>query len=131
MIVIPGNTIVYFDVDDTLVMWDPPKDKLEAEGIDVICPAGLICVDGNLEQAPGFKAKLLPHKKHIEKLKKHKMRGHTVVVWSAGGYDWAEAAIKVLQLEKYVDVVISKPKWAYDDMPPERILPTIQWDKDE
>lgn len=127
MIVIPGNTIVYFDCDDTLVRWNPTSEQLNKEGIAIECPAGLICVDDELVPAPSWIARVVPHKKHIDQLIRHKMRGHTVVVWSAGGYDWAEQVVKTLQLEQYVDLVISKPKWIYDDVPANQILPTIQW----
>lgn len=131
MLVIPGNTITYFDVDETLVFWNATKEQLDRDGIEIECPSGFICLDGELKQVPPWTAKVLPHKKHIEQLKKHKMRGHTIVVWSAGGYDWAEAAVKILKLEQFVDVVISKPRWAYDDMPADRIITDITWMKDE
>jgi phosphoglycolate phosphatase-like HAD superfamily hydrolase len=131
MIVIPSNKSVWFDVDDTLVMWDPSQEELDTKGIEIECPAGFTCVDGELTACPKWKAKVVPHEKHIQMLKLHKLRGHTVVVWSAGGYDWAEVAVKALKLEQYVDLVVCKPTWAYDDQPPERILPSIQWKEDK
>ena len=48
----------------------------------------------------------------------HRSRDHTIVVWSAGGYKWAEAAVKALGLTKFVDVVMCKPSWIYDDLDP-------------
>lgn len=132
MIVIPSVNSVFWDVDDTLVLWNPTKEQLEKDGIDFECPAGLFLnEENNVTPGKPWTARLVPHKTHIEQLKKHKMRGHMIVVWSAGGYDWAEAVVKRLGLEQYVDVVISKPTWAYDDMPAERILPKVQWMKDE
>lgn len=57
------------------------------------------------------------HLPHVETIKDFKARGHTVVVWSAGGSEWAEAVIEALELEQYVDLVISKPDWFVDDKP--------------
>ena len=131
MIKIPGDRTVFCDVDDTLLMWNPSKEDLEARGISVHCP-GSLCTDedGVISKTEGFTERLLPHRKHVEQLIKHKMRGHTIVVWSAGGVDWAEAAVKALFLTNIVDVVMSKPAWAYDDLQPNEFI-KVQWLKDE
>lgn len=133
MIVVPCKNAVFFDVDDTLVSWNASPEDLEARGVDFTCPGSMhdIDNDGNPVYCPPWKELLLPHRKHIEQLKKHKMRGHTVVVWSAGGYDWAAAVVKALGLESYVDLVISKPIWTYDDLQPSEFIPKPQWMKDE
>lgn len=133
MIVIPCTQPTFFDVDDTLVMWNSTPEELETRGVDFTCPGSLVTIDEDGEQgfAPEWKTRLLPHRKHIEQLKKHKLRGHTVVVWSAGGYDWAAAVVKALGLETFVDLVISKPTWAYDDLQPNEFIPKPQWMKDE
>lgn len=110
MIVLPSEQIVYFDVDDTIIIWDVPK-HLEDKTI----------VFDNF----GVPVKLLPHFKHIEQMKKHKARGHVIVCWSAGGYAWAEAVVKTLNLEQYVDLVLSKPNWVYDDLPASEFIPEI------
>lgn len=57
------------------------------------------------------------HVPHVETIKDFKARGHTVVIWSAGGAEWAEMVVKALQLEDCVDLVISKPDWFVDDKP--------------
>jgi phosphoserine phosphatase len=62
---------------------------------------------------------------HIEDIKRHKARGHLVCVWSAGGSEWAEAAVKALKLEKYVDLVIAKPTWVIDDLEPNQFLKRV------
>jgi len=131
VIVLPSNLTVYFDVDDTLIMWNATDEQLDKDGVTIKCPSGYTVVDEEVTHCPPWYAKVLPHKKHIEQLIKHKMRKHMVVVWSAGGYDWAEAAVKALKLEQYVDLVVCKPTWAYDDMPAERIVPKIQWMEDK
>ena len=102
MIVTDNDNIVTFDVDETLVMWSWPQ-KYD----------GLSITFNNF----GYAAQLLPHDKHIELLKQFKARGHYVIVWSQGGYQWAREVVKVLGIEKYVDLVMTKPKWIVDDLP--------------
>lgn len=55
------------------------------------------------------------HAPHIEMIKDFKARGHSIVVWSAGGAEWAESVVIALKLEELVDLVISKPDWFIDD----------------
>lgn len=145
MKVLPCFQPTFFDVDETLVMWSRPAFD-DPDAIEIICPASR-CVralmelsdDGSLNpETPTeivsvgtWTERVKPHKKHIEQLKLHKLRGHTVIVWSAGGWEWAEAAVRALKLEKYVDLVIEKPRWAYDDLPPNEYMPKSQWMKDE
>ena len=90
----------FFDVDDTLLLWDIPEGCEYT--ITVSCR--------------GFSELLAPNTYNIELLKKFATRGHSVVVWSAGGSDWAEAAVKALNLEKYVEVCTSKPNYYIDDI---------------
>jgi hypothetical protein len=105
MIVIEDLPTVYFDVDDTLVLW--PEFGSEDFGYTLDLGAGIF---------------VRPHEFHIQKLKEHKVRGHKVVVWSQGGSEWAEKVCKALGIEAYVDVVISKPRWFYDDLPASAFL---------
>lgn len=92
---------VYFDVDDTLVMW----------GADINNPKALIVDtdDGAIV--------VYPHTKHIQLLKDLKAIGWKIVIWSQGSSDHAERVIKKLQLEKYVDIITSKPESYVDDLP--------------
>lgn len=100
MEVFQGNRTVYFDVDDTIMEWkqcdsnDPDACQIENNG---------------------FIFYKRPIMIHVQELKNQKMAGNTVVVWSAGGARWAEAVIKALKLEQYVDVVLTKPDFYYDD----------------
>jgi len=106
MKVIENNNMVCFDCDDTLVMWyDAIPDEELANVLIFRRP------DNGLKEA------LLPHKVHIAMLKLFKSRGYHVTVWSAGGYEWAAEVVKVLELEQYVDTVMTKPKWVVDDLP--------------
>lgn len=62
------------------------------------------------------------HNPHIEMLKDFKARGHSIMVWSAGGAEWAELAVKALKLEEIVDFVCAKPDWIIDDKPASEFL---------
>lgn len=95
-----------FDVDDTLVIWD--WKELDPEGIKLI----------KVEDPEGKCFQLvMPHDRHIELMKQFKARGHTVVVWSQGGWSWAESVVKALGVEHAVDIIMDKPNWYVDDLP--------------
>lgn len=102
MKVIKNEMIATFDVDDTIVMWNH-WDK-ENQGQHFIDPHD------------GTKHLLVPHYKHIKLLKDLKSRGYTVIVWSGGGYKWAETVVKTLDLEEYVDFVMTKVSKYIDDL---------------
>ena len=51
-------------------------------------------------------------------MREFKARGHYVIVWSQGGWEWAEAVVKALGLEDLVDEVKTKPQWMVDDICP-------------
>jgi hypothetical protein len=100
MITFQGNRSVYFDVDDTLMEWTQCEkdDPLAVE------------IKNN-----GFVFYKRPIQVHVDELRNQKMAGNTVVVWSAGGAKWAEAVLIALNLQEYVDVVLTKPDFYYDD----------------
>jgi FMN phosphatase YigB (HAD superfamily) len=100
---IDSDNVVCFDVDDTLVIWKVPP------GMEEQCREFTNY---------GVTERLLPHEKHIKLLKEFKFRGHTVIVWSQGGFEWAREVVRMLELEPYVDFCMSKPKWMVDDLPP-------------
>jgi hydroxymethylpyrimidine pyrophosphatase-like HAD family hydrolase len=101
VIVIKGDNPIYFDVDDTLIMWDIPSDRTH-EAIDIHCY--------------GVTSVVRPHHKHIELLKLTCQRDRQIIVWSQRGYKWAEAVVKVLKLEEYVDAILTKPIAYVDDL---------------
>src|ERR1700677_2822537 len=94
MKIINKESTVFFDVDDTLVMWKEQKG-----------PTAKITI---VEPHYGDEVLLTPHSGHIKILKDRKARGSFIVVWSAGGYAWAEAVVKALNLEEYVYLVMKK-----------------------
>lgn len=145
MKILPCNQTTFFDVDDTLVMWGRGQ-KGDPGVVEIICPASrysraLFDLNQNspltssteeiVYEAGTWTEYLIPHKKHIEQMKLHKLRGHTIVVWSAGGWEWAVEVVKALGLEQYVDLVMEKPTWCYDDKQAEEYIPKSQWMKDE
>jgi len=101
MQVIKTESTLFFDVDQTLVMWGKLKKKYKA--VAITCPY------------QGEQYYLRPHQGHIKVLKDRKVRGSFIVVWSAGGYAWAEAVVKALNLTNYVDLIMSKPHAYCDD----------------
>ncbi len=106
MIVIKSTCSVFVDVDETLILWNW-KDYTE----DI---TGLISIT---DPKSGVSEYGLPHQRHIDLIRQFKARGHTVVIWSAGGAEWAERAVKALGIEKMVDAVLAKPNWYVDDLP--------------
>lgn len=88
------------DVDDTLIMWTIPQDY-QGELVET--------------NVAGITDKGIPNMPAINHLKKMKARGYAVVVWSAGGSEWAESVVKALKLEEYVDLVMPKIDFHLDD----------------
>jgi len=107
MYVLPEGRVAYFDVDDTLVDW-----KESGEGDD------RIAIEMNGQYS---------HKKviriHVDELILQKKSGTHIIVWSAGGSKWAEAVVKALSIEDYVDAILTKPDRIYDDKNPEDWMP--------
>lgn len=104
-LVLGYDRVVFCDVDDTLVTFNFNPTDLNK------------CV---LVGPPGFEKYALPMTGNIENLKNARTRGHGVVVWSQGGFSWAKAVVEALKLEEYVDLVVTKPNWIYDDLPVEK-----------
>jgi phosphoserine phosphatase len=98
MFVLQKGRVAYFDVDDTLLEWDESKNK---DAITI-----------NLN---GMVSKKLPLKKNIQELIKQYKSGTRIIVWSASGACWAESVVKALNLEEYVDAILTKPDRYYDD----------------
>lgn len=106
---------VFYDCDDTLVMWhDEPCD---------------IIIKDPYEE--GISHNLKKHKKHIKLLKTHKAQGYGVVVWSAGGAKWAQSVVDALELNDHVDIIMAKPVKFIDDLTANEIMGTRVYLKDE
>lgn len=95
MFIIRSDKTLFCDVDDTLVLWSPTG------------------------------ASYKPHQAHIDLIKRFHKRGQPVIVWSAGGYEWALKIVKELGLEPYVTAVMAKPMWYVDDLTSPEFLPEV------
>jgi len=96
-----GDPIVYFDVDDTLIVTDIGHE------------------DSVPVKFGGMTNYKRPHRPHIEELKKLKKEGWSIVVWThnSGGVDWAVAVCEALGIDELVDAFMWKPSRYYDDLP--------------
>jgi hydroxymethylpyrimidine pyrophosphatase-like HAD family hydrolase len=112
MKIVEGFDFTYFDCDDTLVMWDT---TLIDQNLDK-------CITFENPSDKNLKWLLLPNENTIQALKQAKAAGSTIVVWSAGGWDWALEVVTRLELKDYVDLVISKPMRYYDDIPSSQFM---------
>jgi hypothetical protein len=99
------------DVDDTLVIWD--WKPFDPEGTNLVSIAN---PEANCSEL------VMPHDRHIQLIRQFKARGHTIVVWSQGGWAWAESVVKTLGIENLVDLVMDKPNWYIDDLPSEAFM---------
>ena len=118
MIKIKGRTI-FSDVDDTLLYWDSVKESKK----DIVTkPYYHDHVYFDKPGDPSIEVSVKPIYSNIGELKKLTAQGFSIVVWSAGGEDWAEAFVKAVGLEPYVTAVVSKPQAYYDDLPCEEFM---------
>ncbi len=89
---------IYFDVDQTLVIW--PRFFWEPG-------------EGTIQISTYH---LKPHRAHIEALKAYADDGKTIIVWSHGGGAWAHQVVVALGLEGFVHSCLPKPTIYYDDL---------------
>lgn len=107
MQVIKCNQPTYFDVGVHLISVSSTLEDINLNGI---------WFEHDYEDGRGtVHGTIVPHKAHVGQLVKHALRGHTIIVWSAGGEKWCAAVCKALEIEKFVTLCIAKPIWAYDD----------------
>ena len=125
--VLQGHT-VFYDVDGTLVFWNVPEGYA---GPTVHITAHNAYSKMDIDKAVAVNVPM------IENLKGNKQTGCHILVWSQGGHQWAEAVIKALGLEEFVDVIVDKPSVIYDDLEPSAWMPNAKhivmpgWVKDD
>lgn len=103
MEVLKGTFIGAIDIDGTLIR-PVAKDEEQFKVLLITDPH------------TGTTKRRIPMKGNIELLKKWKKQGYTIMVWSAGSVEWALEVIKILELEEYVDQVMTKPIKYVDDL---------------
>lgn len=108
---------IYFDCDDTLVMWDREK---YANLPDVRVRDPFIKDEEVYED-------LKVHQHHVDWLIRMAKRGEVIVVWSAGGALWAQAVAEALGIDEHVTLFLQKPDTMFDDLSPEKNFPAPIW----
>jgi predicted phosphatase len=108
MKIITQESTIFLDCDETLIMWG--KASKGQKVIHITDPYH------------GEQLTVRPHKGHIKVLKDRFARGSFIVVWSAGGFQWAAAVVKALDIERYVDIVMTKPHAYIDDKKAEEFM---------
>lgn len=118
---VPTAPHFYFDVDNTLIhllnKHDINNDDLIEIGINEFCNA----------TGPYAAYDLYFNKQMVDLLLASHARGHIIVVWSAGGADWARTVANAIEKRwgKCVDFCLSKPTWWADDKTSEHVLPDV------
>lgn len=97
MQVIKNENTRPFDVDGTLIIHNPLGTHKVYDSID------------------NRYIRFTPNLNMIRLLKEEYARGGHIIVWSRGGYAWAESIINALELKSYVHVVMTKPMVYFDD----------------
>lgn len=92
-----------FDIDGCLIV-DKDASTSKANVYDV--------VSGNY-------IKVGVNQSMVRLLLEEYQRGSYILVWSRSGWEWAANVIRALDLEKYVDRVMSKPTIYFDNEPVE------------
>lgn len=109
-----SEQVIFTDIDDTLVVWDPKHSK-GLKKIRIWDPYGKTWV------------KVAPHQPHIRLLRERKRRGAHIVAMSAGGFEWVRCVILALELEDVIDDIYSKPIMILDDLPIASALGKTTW----
>lgn len=78
----------------------------------------VVCVDVDDTLVLWEDKEYIVNTKILTQVMRHLDRGHMVIVWSAGGVDWAERVVKEVGLEGKV-IVMAKPSFMWDDKPPQ------------
>lgn len=104
MQILHSDNVLYVDVDETLILWGNKEHEEDRE----------IIVDD--PYLPGKKNTFVAHQRNIDLVIRNKNQGKHIIVWSAGGYRHAEEVVKALEMEQYVDLILSKPTSYVDDL---------------
>lgn len=114
MKIIKNDSIICFDVDETLVMHISKEEATKTQ-------TAIYMKDERTSVDYYFR----PNQIHINILKSNHVRGRLVIVWSAAGYEWAKMIVDLLELNQYVDFVMTKPIGYVDDNSWDSFCPRI------
>lgn len=104
-----SEQILFCDCDDTLILHDVEKYKNNA----MVTITDPYC---------GTVRTVAVHEPHVQLIRERAKRGAHIKAMSAGGYQWAAAVVKALDLEDCIAECISKPVAIIDDLPIEGAL---------
>jgi hypothetical protein len=110
---IRGEKTYFSDVDQTLILMDEFVNGIPPD----IDQSKLIKVNNN-KNKPGAWVWAMPHYRHIEFLRQMAARGFAIIVWSAGGEDWADYIAGLVGIDDLIDATCGKPDWYADDKTP-------------
>lgn len=105
MFVMPDGQNCYCDIDETLVLWEPPQSDVKYSKEELITVT-----------VRNITRKFRINKYNIDYIEKLAVRGHLIILWSAAGALWAEAVAKALDIEHLVTACMSKPTYFVDDI---------------
>lgn len=121
MLFVEGDNTIYFDVDNTLIMWDPPVGDPRIVHLPSLHKV-YVGTLGKSDITTPDTVEVIPHLHHLEMIKRHKQLGNTVIVWSKSGPRWARNVVEFFELQEYVDLCIGKPSCFYDDLRAEEFM---------
>ena len=105
MLVTPSGPTVYFDIDNTLVYSVTEFPSVVGSRVEI---GGRIWAVEDV---------------HVDAIKDFSARGHTIILWSAGGSEWCRSVAEALGITEYVAACLSKPTWYFDDCLADRFMP--------
>lgn len=104
MNIVKSEQVIMVDCDDTLVLHD----------VDAHPTLPKVLVHDPYAHKSQLVAVHLPH---VLLIRERAKRGAHIVVWSAGGWQWAKAVVAALELNDCVASCMSKPIAIIDDLP--------------
>lgn len=111
MRIIRNEKTVFCDIDETLI--HHIQQSLIGHKDEILVP----------DTIRGGNIKVLKNNNNIRLLEEEHFRGSHIVVWSRGGWQWAEAVINALDLASKVDDIMTKPLVYIDDKDVSEWLP--------
>jgi hypothetical protein len=102
MQVIDRELIAHCDVDQTLILHSAPKPGQET--VSITDPYDCVI------------RTYVVNRPMIKLIKDHAARGYFLIVWSANGWQWAEAVAKALDLQDTFELCMGKNLKYFDDL---------------